>query len=146
MWLEKTCRSMNGLNVYGKYAHLVIQSGLFVMVKWSFQGVKWPPTRDEKGTLNHLAGKLFLSSQLSASGLGKRRALVVVWFFYVAKTTPQSVRNWILVVLITVSFTHTIHGTDIFTYMSCFGFYGKKIFHTWSIWVIVVYYSLIIFI
>ena len=34
--------------------YLVIQSDLFVMVKWPFQGVKWPPTRDEKGTLNHL--------------------------------------------------------------------------------------------
>ena len=33
---------------------LVIQSDVFVMVKWPFQGVKWPPTRDEKGTLNHL--------------------------------------------------------------------------------------------
>ena len=37
------------------YHCLVIQSDLFGMVKWPFQGVKWPPTiGDEKGTLNHL--------------------------------------------------------------------------------------------
>ena len=34
-----------------------IQSALLGMVKWPFQGVKWPPTRDEKGTLNHLVAE-----------------------------------------------------------------------------------------
>ena len=29
--------------------YLVIQSDLFGMVKWPFQGVKWPPTRGWKG-------------------------------------------------------------------------------------------------
>ena len=35
-----------------KKEELVIQSDLFAMVKWPFQGVKWPPTTvgDEKGT------------------------------------------------------------------------------------------------
>ena len=32
-----------------KCRYLVIQSDLFEMVKWPFQGVKWPPTRGWKG-------------------------------------------------------------------------------------------------
>ena len=31
------------------FGDLVIQSDLFGMVKWPFQGVKWPPTRGWKG-------------------------------------------------------------------------------------------------
>ena len=31
------------------HGNLVIQSDLFGMVKWPFQGVKWPPTRGSKG-------------------------------------------------------------------------------------------------
>ena len=43
--------------------HLVIQSNLFGMVKWPFQGVKWPPTRGWKGHFESL-GKLFFIRHL----------------------------------------------------------------------------------
>ena len=44
---------------------LVIQSDLFAMVKWPFQGVKWPSTRDEKGSLNHLGVGFWFSGKTS---------------------------------------------------------------------------------
>ena len=42
--MKKWCSLENRGNSY-----LVIQSDLFGMVKWPFQGVKWPPTRGWKG-------------------------------------------------------------------------------------------------
>ena len=41
----------------GAFQNLVIQSDLFGMVKWPFQGLSDLQLGDEKGTLNHLEPK-----------------------------------------------------------------------------------------
>ena len=42
-----------------KNSCLVIQSDLFGMVKWPFQGVKWPPTRGWKVVFQEFLGPFF---------------------------------------------------------------------------------------
>ena len=46
-------------------------------VIWPFQGVKWPPTRDDKGTLNHLV--LIILPNQKLPWKTSRKLLVTDW-------------------------------------------------------------------
>ena len=58
-----------------KNKHLVIQSDLFGMVKWPFQGVKWPPTRGWKGHFES-PGRVFFIAHLLIDALDTRQSKV----------------------------------------------------------------------